>query len=101
MKRQILIFCVFLVFGVVGCLGQFPLNTLVQISKAEDARRYDAEIEGLMRSPNAAVRKRAALAAGRIGNDAALPVLTDLLEKDSETAVREMAAFAIGEIESV
>ncbi|MBX3291657.1 MAG: peptidylprolyl isomerase [Acidobacteria bacterium] len=81
--------------------AQVPLNTQIQIVKAEDARRFDATLENLLRSPNADVRRRAALAAGRIGNEAAIPALAELLAGDSSNAVRAMAAFAIGEIESV
>ena len=51
-------------------------------------------------SPNAAVRKRAALAAGRIGDEDSIPALTNLLEKDKDAGVRSMAAFALGEVES-
>lgn len=81
--------------------AQAPVNTHIQIIKAEDARRYDGTLEKLLRSPNAEVRRRAALAAGRIGNEAAIPVLAEMLAGDSSNAVRAMAAFAIGEIESV
>ncbi|MGH9820397.1 MAG: peptidylprolyl isomerase, partial [Pyrinomonadaceae bacterium] len=81
-------------------LAQVPLNVQIQIVKSEDARRYDKTIEDLMASPSEAVRKRAALAAGRIGNDAALMSLTALMENDKVEDVRAMAAFAIGEIES-
>ena len=82
-------------------LSQVPLITAIQIAKAEDARRYDATLENLMKAPNEAIRSRAALAAGRIGDDKALPVLTAILEKDQSEALRTLAAFAIGEIESV
>ncbi|HTH51974.1 MAG TPA: HEAT repeat domain-containing protein, partial [Pyrinomonadaceae bacterium] len=84
-----------------AAFSQVPLATGIQILKAEDARRYDSVLENLMQSPNADVRERAALAAGRIGDEKALPPLIALLEKDSSTEVRAMAAFAIGEIESI
>jgi cyclophilin family peptidyl-prolyl cis-trans isomerase/HEAT repeat protein len=45
------------------------------------------------------VRSRAALAAGRIGNEDAVADLITLL-RDDEIEVRAMAAFALGEIES-
>ena len=77
-----------------------PPTTLLLITKAEDQRRWDDELRNLLSSPNAAVRRRAALAAGRIGNEESVPSLTDLLEKDAEPGVRSMAAFALGEIES-
>ena len=81
--------------------AQVPTAIGIQILKAEDARRYDDVLEKLMSSPNAAVRARAALAAGRIGDEKAIPVLAGLLEKDAATEVRGMAAFALGEIESI
>jgi HEAT repeat protein len=80
---------------------QVPIATGVQILKAEDARRYDVVLEKLMQSPNAAVRTRAALAAGRIGDDRAVEPLVKLLADDKVESVRAMAAFAVGEIESV
>lgn len=81
--------------------AQIPLSTQVQILKAEDARRYDKTLEDLMKSPNSAVRIRAALAAGRIGDAAAVPALVRMLNGDASEKVREMAAFALGEIESI
>ena len=91
-----------LIFFVFTCVhAQVPLNIGVEILKAEDARRYDSVLEKLMTSPSADVRERAALAAGRIGDDRAIPELAGLLAKDSSQKVRTMAAFAIGEVESV
>ena len=72
----------------------------IAILKSEDARRYDKTIEALLADPNPAIRARAAMAAGRIGDEAAVPPLVRLL-KDPSMRVRETAAFAIGEIESV
>ncbi len=95
MRVLSLIICAILLFAATA-LAQVPLNTAVQILKAEDARRYDAVLEKLMRSPNAAIRSRAALAAGRIGDDKAVPVLADLMENDKSVDVRAMAAFALG-----
>lgn len=84
-----------------SAFAQVKPSVLVQIVKAEDARRYDKTLETLLASPDAAIRKRAALAAGRIGNDAAVPVLSKLLLTDPTDEVRIMAAFALGEIESI
>ncbi|HEY0458420.1 MAG TPA: peptidylprolyl isomerase [Pyrinomonadaceae bacterium] len=81
--------------------AQIQTNVLVQIVKAEDERRFDSVLENLMKSQNAKIRTRAALAAGRIGNDAAVTALAALLDKDSAEEVRATAAFALGEIESV
>jgi cyclophilin family peptidyl-prolyl cis-trans isomerase/HEAT repeat protein len=77
-----------------------PPATLLVIMKAEDERRWDDDLRNLLSSQNAAVRRRAALAAGRIGNEASIPSLTNLLEKDADPGVRSMAAFALGETES-
>ncbi|HEU4507970.1 MAG TPA: peptidylprolyl isomerase [Pyrinomonadaceae bacterium] len=77
-----------------------PQATLLLIVKAEDERRWDDDLRNLFSSPNAMVRQRAALAAGRIGDEDSLAALTGLLENDKDPGVRSMAAFAIGEIES-
>ena len=77
-----------------------PPATLLLIIKAEDQRRWDDDLRNLFTSPNAVVRQRAALAAGRIGNEDSIAALTGLLEKDNDPGVRSMAAFAIGEVES-
>src|ERR1044071_10068401 len=77
-----------------------PPPTLLQIVRAEDERRWDDKLRNLLSNSNPSIRKRAALAAGRIGNDDAVSALTPLLEKDADVSVRAMAAFALGEIES-
>ena len=77
-----------------------PAATLLLITKAEDERRWDDDLRNLFSSPNALVRQRAALAAGRIGDEGSISLLAGLMEKDTDPSVRSMAAFAIGEIES-
>lgn len=81
--------------------AQIPVQTLVQISKAEDELRFDKTLEDLMKNPNAQIRARAALASGRTGKESAIFALTNLLEKDSDAKTRSAAAFALGEIESI
>ena len=81
--------------------AQIPTDTLATIVRAEDARGYNNALEDLLLVPDAAVRKRAALAAGRIGDDKAVAALAKLLNDDKSNDVRAMAAFALGEIESV
>lgn len=81
--------------------AQLPLATAVQIAKAEDSRAYDAKLEALFSSPNADVRRRAALAAGRIGDAKGVGPLVKLVEMDPSDDVRVMAVFALGEIESL
>jgi cyclophilin family peptidyl-prolyl cis-trans isomerase/HEAT repeat protein len=77
-----------------------PANILLQIIRAEDERRWDDGLRKLLAHPDAKVRKRAALAAGRIANEGAVPPLTEMLLTDRDTDVRQVAAFALGEIES-
>jgi len=72
----------------------------LQIVRAEDERRWDNNLRDLFKARNANVRTRAALAAGRIGNEQAVADLIPLLQRDDEPEVRAMAAFALGEIES-
>jgi len=73
----------------------------VRILRAEDERRWDTALETLLADKNSEVRRRATLAAGRIGDDRAVPALIALLQKDSDHTVRAMAAFGLGEIESI
>src|ERR1041384_7237798 len=95
-----LLICVSLTSATFGQKRSVPAATLLLITKAEDERRWDDDLRQLFASPNALIRKRAALAAGRIGNEDSIASLTDLLEKDADPTVRAMAAFAIGEVES-
>lgn len=77
-----------------------PPKILLQIIRAEDERRWDDSLKKLLADADAKVRKRAALAAGRIGNENAVPVLAEMLLTDRDNDVRQMAAFALGESES-
>jgi cyclophilin family peptidyl-prolyl cis-trans isomerase/HEAT repeat protein len=77
-----------------------PRNVVLNIIRHEDERRWDEELKSLLANEDANVRKRAALAAGRIGDERAVPVLTEMLLTDRDTAVRDIAAFGLGEIES-
>lgn len=77
-----------------------PNAILLRITRAEDERRWDKDLSSLFTDRSNSIRSRAALAAGRIGNEAAIPPLANLLKTDPENAVKAMAAFAIGEIEA-
>src|SRR5688572_23621111 len=79
--------------------GQVPLPILLRITQAEDERHWDKDPADLLSHRDAAVRKRAALATGRIGKEQYVPALSKLL-KDADPSVRAMAAFALGEVES-
>jgi cyclophilin family peptidyl-prolyl cis-trans isomerase/HEAT repeat protein len=78
-----------------------PEEIMLRIVRAEDERRWDAsDLGALFADKNPLVRSRAALAAGRIGDEGAVAPLVELLQKDQNSGVRAMAAFALGEIES-
>ena len=74
---------------------------LVRIISAEDERRWDGDLLSLLTNRDPVIRTRAALAAGRIGNEGSLAELSNILSNDKDQDVREMAAFAIGEVESL
>lgn len=77
-----------------------PANKLLRIVRYEDQRNWNDDLKALLSDNDAQIRTRAALAAGRIGDERAAPFLSDLLGKDTDNDVRQMAAFALGEIES-
>lgn len=98
-KASILLLIIFTLTGFAQV--RIPVNVMFEILRCEDERRFDATLEKFMRSSKPEIRSRAALAAGRIGNEKALPILIRLAERDESEEVRANAIFAIGEIESV
>lgn len=81
--------------------SQVPISTQVAILKAEDARDFDP-LKPLLSSKDLAVQERAVIAAGRIGNPAAVPELLKILKANAETSsILHSVVFAIGEIESI
>jgi len=72
------------------------IEKLGRVLALEDARTVgQGELDRLLRDRDRGLRRRAALAAGRIGDASLVPTLIDLMN-DSETEVRQMAAFALG-----
>jgi cyclophilin family peptidyl-prolyl cis-trans isomerase/HEAT repeat protein len=81
--------------------ARVPQETLLQIVQAEDERRWeDSDLGKLFLNASPAVRARAALAAGRIGDEGAVAPLGALLNSERDETVRASAAFALGEIEA-
>jgi len=79
-----------------------PDALMIRIVRAEDERRWNAsDLGALLANSRVAVRRRAVLAAGRIGDAGAIMPLARLLQNDPDQEVRAMAAFALGEIESM
>src|SRR6266404_5141079 len=77
-----------------------PDQIMLRLIRAEDERRWNDGLDFLLKDRDARLRKRAALALGRIGDERALPKLSEALQSDKDIDVRQMCAFAIGEIES-
>lgn len=72
------------------------IEKLARLAQLEDRRSTgEGELERYLRSPDRGLRRRAALAAGRVGDPAFVPTLIELMN-DSEPEVRQMTAFALG-----
>jgi cyclophilin family peptidyl-prolyl cis-trans isomerase/HEAT repeat protein len=71
------------------------MEKLTRILAAEDGRDFGPDVRVGLIDTDRSIRRRAALAAGRIGDAAAVPLLVPLLQ-DGEAEVRQMAAFALG-----
>src|SRR5262245_44840829 len=77
-----------------------PPNIHARIIQLEDERNLNGdELTGLLKRASAAVRERAALAIGRIGDKRGADALIELFNHDLDINVRAMAAFALGEME--
>jgi cyclophilin family peptidyl-prolyl cis-trans isomerase/HEAT repeat protein len=77
-----------------------PPNIHARIIQLEDERNLNGdELTGLLKHASAAVRERAALAIGRIGDKRGADALIELFNQDQDINVRAMAAFALGEME--
>lgn len=74
------------------------MDKMAHILSLEDRRTLgEGRLERYLRDPDGGVRRRAALAAGRIGDPTVVPSLSELMA-DREVEVRQMAAFALGRI---
>ncbi len=72
------------------------IERLGRVLALEDARTDgQGELDRLLRDPDRGIRRRAALAAGRIASREAIPALVEMMN-DGEPEVRQMAAFSLG-----
>jgi cyclophilin family peptidyl-prolyl cis-trans isomerase/HEAT repeat protein len=77
-----------------------PPEIHIRIIQLEDERNLNGdELTGMLKHALAAVRARAALAIGRIGDKRGTAPLIDALRGEENVSARAMAAFALGEIE--
>lgn len=79
-------------------LDDLQLRRIAQLLRHEDRRRYDPDLFDRLADGSVEVRRRTALAAGRIGDTAAASLLVRLLDDDPNPDVRADAAFALGEL---
>lgn len=75
-------------------------NTLLHILHAEDQRIIDDRLLNLLNDSDPHLRRRVAIALGRIGEFSAVAPLASLLEKEHDSQVRDAIVFGIGEIEA-
>jgi cyclophilin family peptidyl-prolyl cis-trans isomerase/HEAT repeat protein len=74
------------------------IEQLARLLEIEDTRRFDAAVlQAGAEAAEAVVRRRTALALGRLGSDRALPLLLTLLT-DPDSTVQRDAAFALGQL---
>jgi len=78
-------------------LADADIDAIADLLRLEDRREYDeAALRAALEHPNPEVRRRAALAIGRIGGRRSTPLLLQALA-DTSALVRAGAAFALGE----
>lgn len=79
-------------------LTDADVDAIAELLRLEDRREYDASrLRAGLEHPNPEVRRRAALAIGRIGDHRGTPLLLEALA-DTSALVRADAAFALGEL---
>jgi HEAT repeat protein len=98
MRLSSILLCCTLLFTVrqMGAQEQTVIEELAPVLAAEDAREWRQELfEASLLAPDSVVQRVAAMAAGRIGDWRATPLLLRALEQPDST-VRVAAAFALG-----
>ena len=76
------------------------MRWILQLEDERHLKGGGGDLLALLEDTEPRVRRRAALAAGRVRLPEAVPGLTTLLTTDKDVEVRQMAAFAMGLIES-
>jgi cyclophilin family peptidyl-prolyl cis-trans isomerase/HEAT repeat protein len=92
----ILVVCGLLIPAGARAQEEAVVEQLAPVLAAEDARQWQPELfQRALLAPDSVVRRTAALAAGRIGDLRATPLLLQVLDQPDST-VRVAAAFALG-----
>lgn len=97
LRTSVLLFSLGLMLSVRGeAQEEAVIEQLAPVLAAEDAREWQPDLfQRALLAPDSVVRRAAALAAGRIGDLRATPLLLQVLDKPDST-VRVAAAFALG-----
>jgi cyclophilin family peptidyl-prolyl cis-trans isomerase/HEAT repeat protein len=72
------------------------MRWILQLEDERQLRGGGGDLLALMTDPEARIRRRSALAAGRVRLPEAIPALTTALQSEADPEVRQMAAFAMG-----
>lgn len=72
------------------------MRWILQLEDERQLRGSGGDLIALLADPEARIRRRAALAVGRVHLSEGLPALTSMLQSESDPEVRQMAAFAMG-----
>ncbi len=72
------------------------MRWILRLEDERQLRGSGGDLITLMGDPEARVRRRSALAVGRVRLPDAIPGLTTMLQSDADPEVRQMAAFAMG-----
>jgi cyclophilin family peptidyl-prolyl cis-trans isomerase/HEAT repeat protein len=72
------------------------MRWILQLEDQRQLRGNGGDLPALTTDPEARIRRRAALAIGRVRLAEGIPALTTLLQSETDPEVRQMAVFAIG-----
>jgi cyclophilin family peptidyl-prolyl cis-trans isomerase/HEAT repeat protein len=72
------------------------MRWILQLEDERQLRGGGGDLVALLGDPEARIRRRSALAIGRVKLPAGIPGLTTLLQSESDPEVRQMAVFAMG-----
>ncbi|MEP6782689.1 MAG: HEAT repeat domain-containing protein [Acidobacteriota bacterium] len=79
-----------------AALFEQKMRWILQLEDQRQLRGGGGDLIALLGDTEARVRRRSALAIGRVRLPEAVPALTNILPTDSDPEVRQMAAFALG-----
>jgi HEAT repeat protein/cyclophilin family peptidyl-prolyl cis-trans isomerase len=77
-------------------LFEQKMKWILQLEDERQLRGHGGDLLTLLGDPEARVRRRSALAVGRVRLPEGVTALTPVLQSDAEAEVRQMAAFAMG-----